>query len=149
VYATLEYENRPGGELRALARNGGEERWAIAAPPQRQPGGSLEVAPDPVGKPAPPVVTPDLIVTALSDRRIQAVTHGGEAEWSVTMGRGVGELAGAGETLVVVTHDQSVEDTAPDHVTIKAFNPTDGSQCGNEVSKTTSRDSLSQAGLCM
>lgn len=128
VYATLEYENRPGGELRALARTNGEERWAIAAPPQRQPGESPEEAPDPVGKPVPPVVTPDLIVTALGDRRIQAVTHGGEAEWTVRMERGVRELAGAGETLVVVTHDQSVEDTAPDHATVEAFNLTDGCQ---------------------
>jgi len=128
VFATLEHENGLGGELRALARTDGEERWAIAAPPQRQSSEDPEEAPDPVGKPVAPVVSSDLVVASLGDRRIQALTHGGEAEWTVTMDHDVRELAGAGETLVVVTHDRSVEDNAPDHATVEAFDLTDGSQ---------------------
>lgn len=128
VYATLEYEDRPGGELRALARIDGEERWAISSPPERKIGEESEDAPDPVGQPVAPVVTPDIVVTSLGDRRIQAVTHGGETEWTTVLDHDVMELVGAGETVLAVAHDPSVEMTGAEHATVTAFDLGNGSR---------------------
>lgn len=121
VYVTVEREDRPGGELRALTRDTGEERWRVASPPESRPGGSSQDAPEPVSDPVAPVVTEDLVVTALGDRRLQAVTHGGESEWTQSLDREVIELAGAGETVLAIAHDRSVETTAPGHTTLAAF----------------------------
>lgn len=41
-------------------------------------------------------MTEDLVVTALGDRRLKAVTHGGKAEWTQSLDCEVIELAGAG-----------------------------------------------------
>ncbi|WP_123536884.1 outer membrane protein assembly factor BamB family protein [Halosimplex salinum] len=126
VFATTEYDNRPGGRLQALARTDGEERWSISSPPEHRPGDEREDAPDPVGQPVAPVVTPDLVVTSLGDRRIRAVTHDGDDEWTTTVDRDVKELVGAAETILAVTHDRSVETTDPGHATVTAFDLTDG-----------------------
>lgn len=121
VYVTVEREDRPGGELRALTRDTGEERWTVASPPERRPGESPADAPEPVGRPVAPVVTDDLVVTALGDRRLQAVTHGGDAEWTKQLDGEVTDLAGGGRTLLAVVHDRSVETTAPGHAALVAF----------------------------
>ncbi|MFB6206114.1 MAG: PQQ-binding-like beta-propeller repeat protein [Haloglomus sp.] len=104
-----------GGELRALARTDGEERWVVASPPERKPGEEPREAPDPVTSPVPPVVTEDLVVTSLGDRRVLAVDRAGEVQWTRPLDHSVLELAGAGDTVVAVTHDRSVEETAPGH----------------------------------
>lgn len=121
VYVTVEHENQPGGELRALRRNTGEKQWKIASPPEQRSVESPADAPDPVTRPTAPVVTDDLVVTSLGDRRLQAVTHSGESKWVNQLDRSVTELAGAGDTLLAVTHDRSVEATAPGHATLAAF----------------------------
>jgi outer membrane protein assembly factor BamB len=119
VYATAERENRPGGELRALARSDGEERWRIASPP-RSPS-DRGAAPDPVGRPAAPVVTGDLVATSLGDRRVRALDHDGDVRWTADSPAHVVDLVGAGDRLVAVTHDRSVERTGVGHARITAF----------------------------
>lgn len=126
VFVTVERENRPGGELRALTRIDGTERWRVAAPPERRPGEAAPDAPDPVGRPTAPVVTDDLVVTALGDRRLRALGHGGAAEWTRSLDREVHEIAGAGDTVVAVTHDRSVEATGPGHAAVAAFDLASG-----------------------
>lgn len=120
VFVTVEFEDDPGGELRALTRDTGEERWAVASPPDRRPGEQSRDAPDPVARPVAPVVTDDRVVTALGDRRIRALTHGGDVDWTRRLDRVVTELAGGGDTLLAVTHDRTVESTAPRHATLTA-----------------------------
>ncbi|QLG60241.1 outer membrane protein assembly factor BamB family protein [Halorarum salinum] len=124
VYVTVEHEDRPGGELRALARTDGEERWRVASPPARRGGD----APEPVGRPVAPVVADDLVVTSLGDRRLRAVTTEGRTEWTASLDLDVIDLVGAGDALVAATHDRSVESTAPGHAALAAFDLGDGSR---------------------
>lgn len=114
VFATAEHDDA-GGELRALSRTDGEERWRVASPPDREQGEERREAPDPVGEPVPPVVTDDLVVTSLGDLQVLALDHGGEVEWTRPLDHHVTDLAGAGDMLVAVTHDRSVEESAPGH----------------------------------
>lgn len=52
VYVTIEHEDRPGGELRALTRDTGEERWRVASSPESRLGESSQDAPEPVSPPS-------------------------------------------------------------------------------------------------
>lgn len=121
VYATAERDDRPGGELRALARDTGEERWTISAPPDRRPGAEPSDAPDPVGRPVAPVVTDDGVVTALGDRRLRALAHDGATDWTRELDHEITDVVGAGNTVVAATHDRSVATTAPEHAALQAF----------------------------
>lgn len=128
VYATFERDERPGGQLRALARETGEERWKVAAPPAREVGEAPRDGPDPVGRPVAPVVTDDLVVTGLGDRRLRALTHGGDGQWTEQFDREIIDLVGAGGTLLAVTHDRSVETTGPTHAALVAVDLASGSK---------------------
>lgn len=128
VYATVERDDRPGGELRALARTDGEERWRVASPPERRGSETSSDAPDPVGRPVPPVVAADLVATSLGDRRLLGITPGGDVEWTRTLDREVVDLVGAGETLVAVEHDRSVEQRGRGHASVSAFDLASGSR---------------------
>lgn len=128
VYATFERDDRPGGELRALARDTGDERWSVASPPEREVGEPPRDGPEPVGSPVAPVVTDELVVTALGDRHLRAFTHGGDGTWTEPLDREVTDLVGAGDTLLAVTHDRSVETTASGHAALAAFDRQDGSR---------------------
>jgi hypothetical protein len=119
-------QDDPGGELQALARTNGDERWAVASPPDYRPGEGRREAPDPVGDPIPPVVTEDLVVTSLGDRQVLALDHGGGIRWTRPLEDHVTELAGAGDTVVAATHDRSVEGTAPGHGGIVAMDLASG-----------------------
>jgi len=126
VFATAARDT--GGELRALARTNGDERWAVASPPRRDPDEEPREAPAPVNQPVPPVVTEDLVVTSLGDRQVVALDHGGEIQWTRQFDRSVTELAGAGDTVVALTHDRSVEETAEGHGGIVALDLASGSR---------------------
>ena len=128
TYATAERGDRPGGELRALDLESGEERWTVASPPSRRPGEERPDAPDPVGEPVTPVVADDLVVTALGDRRLQAFRHDGTAAWTTELGREVTDLAGAGDALLAITHDRSVETTGAGHAALVALDLASGSR---------------------
>jgi outer membrane protein assembly factor BamB len=121
VYMTVERDDQPGGELRALTRDTGEERWAISSPPDRQPGEEPGTAPGPVGRPVAPVVTDDSVVTALGDRRLRALSHGGATAWTRALEHEITDVIGAGTTIIAATHDRSVETTAPEHTALRAF----------------------------
>lgn len=125
VYATVEADDRPGGELRALDRASGEEQWSIASRPGSGVGDD-RTAPDPLGRPIAPVVTADLVVTSLGDRRLRALTPDGGESWTRSLDHLPTDLVAAGETLVAVTHDQSVETTAPGHTALVAFDLASG-----------------------
>ena len=126
VYATTEGEDNPGGELRALDRESGAEQWVVAAPPRRAVGKEPNDAPEPVTRPVAPVVTDDLVVTSLGDRVLRARSHDGAAEWTHQFDHVVTELAGAGDTLVAVTHDRSVGLKGPGHGTLYALDLASG-----------------------
>jgi len=126
VYATAEREDAPGGELRALDRASGDERWAVASPPRRRPGEEPRDAPDPVGRPVAPVVTDDRVVTSLGDRVLRAFSYDGTGGWTHSFDHAVTELAGAGDTLVAVTHDRSVGLKGPGHGTVHALDLASG-----------------------
>jgi len=145
VYVTLERDDRPGGELRALARDTGDERWAISSPPDRRPGEEPTDAPDPVGRPVSPVVTDDRVVTALGDRKLRALSHDGTVEWTRDFDHVVTNVVGAGSTGIAITHDRSVETTAPDHAALRAFDLASGDQLW-EVTFTDHVDGLAVAG---
>ncbi len=123
VFVTVTDEGEPGGKLRALDRASGDEQWSIAAPPLRPTEGS---PPEPVSSPTPPVVTDELVVTALGDRRIQAASHTGTIQWTRELGREVTELAAGNDTLLALTHDRSVETTAPAHTSLVALDLSSG-----------------------
>jgi outer membrane protein assembly factor BamB len=99
---------------------------ADATPPEREVGEEPESASGPVSDPVAPVVTGDLIVAALGDRRLRAVTRGGETEWTRTLDREVVDLVGGGGMVVAATHDPAVERTAPSHGRLAAFDIADG-----------------------
>jgi outer membrane protein assembly factor BamB len=128
VLATAMRDEKPGGRLQALARTNGEERWAVASPPDRDPGEEPSEAPEPVADPVPPVVTGDRIVTSLGDRRVVALDHGGEVAWTRPLEHAVTELAGAGDLVLAATHDRSVEETAPGHGGIVALDLASGTR---------------------
>jgi len=128
VYVTVERDDQPGGELRALTRDTGEERWTISSPPDRQPGDEPRNAPDPVGRPVAPVVTNDSVVTALGDRRLRALSHGGATEWTRELAHEITDIIGAGSTIIAATHDRSVETAAPEHAALRAFELDSGDQ---------------------
>jgi outer membrane protein assembly factor BamB len=128
VFATYQRQDEPGGRLRALDRATGDERWAVGSPPVREVGEQPEPAPDPVSDPTPPVVSDDLILAALGDRRIRAVTRGGETRWTQSLDGNVAELVAGGDLLLAATHDPTIERTGPDHGRIVAFDIEDGTR---------------------
>lgn len=128
VYVTVEPDEQPGGELRALTRDTGEERWAISSPPDRQPGEEPEDAPDPVGRPVAPVVTDDIVVTALGDRRLRALSHSGATVWTRELEHEITDIIGVGNTIIAAAHDRSEEKTAPEHAALRAFDLESGDQ---------------------
>lgn len=96
--------------------------------PERQPGEEPENAPDPVGRPVAPVVTDNSVVTALGDRRLRALSHGGATEWTRELAHEVTDVIGAGRTIIAATHDRSVETTAPEHAALRALDLDSGDQ---------------------
>ena len=113
VFATATGDE--GGELRALARADGTERWTVSSPPSPRAGEESREAPDPVNDPVPPVVADDRVVTCLGDRQVLALDRGGTVQWTRTLEHSVTGLAGAGETLLAVTHDRSIERSGEGH----------------------------------
>lgn len=89
-------------------------------------GDSRRDAPDPVGRPIPPVITDDLVLAAFGDRQLVAVNHLGKFEWTRQLAHEVTELAGAGDTALAITHDRTVESTQPGHAALEAFDITTG-----------------------
>ncbi len=128
VYLTIERQEEPGGELRAVTRDTGEERWRISSPPDRQPNEERRDAPDPVGRPVAPVVTKDRVITALGDRQLLGLSHGGELEWTKEFNQEVTNVVGAGDTIFAATHDRSAETNEPEHATLLAFDLATGDQ---------------------
>jgi hypothetical protein len=129
VFATAtNRDDRAGGALRALDRSTGEERWSVASPPDRAPGEERREAPDPVSEPVPPVVTDDLVVTGLGDRQVLALDHGGDIQWTRSLDHSVTELAGAGDTVLAVTHDRDIERTGAGHGGVVALGLESGSR---------------------
>lgn len=121
IYVTAERDDRPGGALRALERTTGEERWSVASPPDREPGEPPSNAPDPVGRPVPPVIADDLVIMSLGNRRVRAVTPDGKPVWRRAFDHEVTGLAAGGRTLIALTHDRSVETVAANHAALRAF----------------------------
>ena len=93
----------------------------MASPPDREPGEPPTDAPDPVGRPVPPVITDGLVITALGDRRLRALTPAGRAVWRRSFDHEVTDLAAGGRTLLALTHDRSVEGVAANHAALRAF----------------------------
>lgn len=145
VFVTADYRNRPGGELRALSRADGEERWRRSAPPRPAPGEESRSAPEPVGRPVAPVVTDDAVVTCLGDRQVHALDHAGTVRWTTTLSHDVRELVGAGETLLAAIHDRSVGRAGPGHAGIVALDRATGERLWS-VSVPDHVDGLTVAG---
>jgi outer membrane protein assembly factor BamB len=127
VLATAAREDG-GGDLRALSRADGEERWRISSPPSREPGEEPREAPEPVSDPVPPVLARDLVITSLGDRQVLGIVPDGEVVWTRVLDHPVTELVGAGGTVLAVTHDPSVERTAPGHGRLVALDADSGTR---------------------
>lgn len=133
VLFVVERHNQAGGELRSVMRDTGVAEWKISSLSGRQSNESTRDAPDPVGRPTPPVVTEDLVLSALGDRQLLAANHLGEIEWALQLDREVIELAGGGDVLLAITHDRTIESTKPGHAALEAFDVESGSRLWKRV----------------